>query len=84
MYQSMAKLCTQWRILKPPVSLLLAVLRRLFWCNCYFMLIGVGVLCRISYHQSIVSYLYVYIVKRELLFLLSFTFNYVVSVWFLG
>ena len=33
----------------PEGSLLLTVLVCLFWCNSYFMLIGVGVSCRISY-----------------------------------
>ena len=48
------------------------------------MLIGVGVSCRFSY--SIVIHLFVSCiglitsVGRELIFLLSFTFNYVVSV----
>ena len=48
------------------------------------MLIGVGVSCRFSY--SIVIYLFVSCiglitsVGRELIFLQSFTFNYVVSV----
>ena len=59
-------------------SLLLTVL---IWCNSYFMLTGVGVSCRFSY--SIVSYLYVSCSgcgrQRELMFLLSFTCNYVVS-----
>ena len=50
-------LCTVADVLKPPSSLLLTALRRLFWCNSYFMLFGVAVLCRILY--SIVSYLYV-------------------------
>ena len=35
-------------------SLLLTVLRRCFWCNSYFMLIGVGLSFRISY--SVVSW----------------------------
>ena len=47
----------QKNILKPPGSLLLTVLRRRLWCNSYFVLIGVGVLCRISYF--IVNNLYV-------------------------
>ena len=44
-------------VLKSLGSLLLAVLRRLFWCNSYLMLFGVGFSCRILYF--IVSYLYV-------------------------
>ena len=43
---------------KPLGSGLLNVLRRCFWCNSYFMLFGVGVLCRVSY--SIISDLYMY------------------------
>ena len=31
--------------------------KAVFWCNSYFMLIGVGISCRIPY--SIVSYFYV-------------------------
>ena len=46
----MAKCCAQWRILKPPGSLQLTILRRLFWCNSYFMSIGVSIPCRISYY----------------------------------
>ena len=40
-----------------PGSLLMTVLRRWLWCYSYFVLIGVGVSCHISY--SDVSYLYV-------------------------
>ena len=41
-------------VLKFPGSLLLTVLRRLIWCISYFVIIGVGVSCRIFY--SVVSY----------------------------
>ena len=40
-----------------PCSLLMTVLRQLFWCKSYLMLIKVGVSYRILY--STVSYLYV-------------------------
>ena len=43
--------------LSPAGSLLLTVLRRLFWCDAYLMLFGVGVSCSILY--SIVMYFYV-------------------------
>ena len=56
--KSRAKVSIQWRILKPRGSLLLTVLRRWFLCIFYFMFIGVGLLCRISY--SVISYLYAY------------------------
>ena len=37
------KVCAQWRILKDPVSLILTVLRRWFWCKYYLMFNTVGV-----------------------------------------
>ena len=52
-----AKVCVHWRNFKTPGSLLLTVLKWRFWCNFYFMLIGVGVSCCIWH--SVVSYLYV-------------------------
>ena len=70
----------------PPLGgLLLTVLGRWFWCGSYSKLFGVGVSCRILY--SIVGYLcvscgglVVRLGKRELVCLLSFTCNCVVSV----
>ena len=40
--KSRAKVCAQLRVLKPPGSLLLTILRQGFWLNSCFMLIGVG------------------------------------------
>ena len=82
-----AKVCAQWRILKPPGGLLAtdrskAVVLAQFLLNVF----GVGVSCRNLY--SFVVYLYVNgsgsiprFGKRELICLLLFTCNYVVSVW---
>ena len=54
--KSKAKVCAQWRILKPPGSLLLATGD--FGVN-FTDVFGVGVSCRSLY--SIVSYLYVHV-----------------------
>ena len=58
-----------------------------FWCDSYFMLFGVGVSCRcfcilvlVIYMQAVADQL-PRLGKRELICLLSFTSNYVVSVW---
>ena len=86
--KSRVKVCAQWRIHKPPGSLLATdrskvVVLVLFLLNVF----GVGVSCRYLY--SFVVYLYVngsgsitsVGEERELICLLLFTCNYGISVW---
>ena len=73
-------------VLKPHSSFLPTVSSRLFWCNSYLMLFGVGVSCRILF--SIVIYLYVFCsesitsVEEERAYLSAIVYLYVIM-WFL-
>ena len=83
--KSRAKVRACGRIRKPPGSLLLTVQMRRFWCYSYLMFIGVCVPCRfrvllLGIYMLAVADRLPRLGKRELIFLLSFTCNYVVSV----
>ena len=85
--KSMAKVCAQGRILKPPGSLLATVCSKgVVLVQFLLNVFGVGVSCRNLYFLLLIYMLTVVdqlsrLGKRELICLLLFTCNYVVSVW---